>query len=68
MYAKFSQNQELASFLTKTGTTVLVEANPTDRYWGAGIPLRDNNIFDKDKWKGQNKAGQVLSRVRQSIK
>ena len=68
MYAKFSQNPELASFLRNTGTTDLVEANPTDRYWGAGIPLRDKNIFDKNKWKGQNKAGQVLSRVRQSIK
>ena len=68
MYAKLSQNQELATFLTNTGTTVLVEANPTDRYGGLAFHLRDNNIFDKDKWKGQNKAGQVLSRVRQSIK
>ena len=67
MYAKFSQNPELRAFLTQTDKTVLVEASPTDRFWGAGIPLQNADIFESTKWKGKNLAGKVLMRVRQSL-
>ena len=60
MYQKFSQNQELRSFLLQTCGTTLAEANPTDRVWGTGI-------FSPDKWTGKNMAGEVLARVRQTL-
>ena len=67
MYAKFSQNPELCAFLVQTDKTVLVEASPTDRFWGAGIPLQNLDIFEPTKWKEKNLAGKVLMRVRQSL-
>ena len=66
MYAKFSQNPELRAFLAQTDKTVL-EASPTDRFWGAGIPLQNADIFEPTKWKGKNVSGKVLMRVRQSL-
>ena len=67
MYAKFSQNEDLRSFLVKTNKTQLVEANPFDRIWGSGIPIHSDDIFKPEKWKGRNLAGKVLSRVRQTL-
>ncbi len=34
---KFSQNEELKSFLLGTGDAVLVEAAPRDQIWGIGL-------------------------------
>ena len=67
MYQKFSQNQELRSFLLQTCGTTLAEANPTDRVWGTGISLKNDHIFSPDKWTGKNMAGEVLARVRQTL-
>ena len=67
MYAKFSQNEDLRSFLVKTNKTQLVEANPFDRIWGSGIPMHTDDIFKPEKWKGKNLAGKVLLRVRQTL-
>ena len=68
VFNKFSQNTVIADFLQKTGNTDIVEANPLDTFWGAGIPLQDKNIFVKEMWKGKNRAGVVLSRVRECLK
>ena len=67
MYAKFSQNEDLRSFLVKTNKTQLVEANPFDRIWGSGIPIHTDDIFKPEKWKGNNLAGKVLLRVQQTL-
>ena len=67
MHAKFSQNDQLRSFLLQTGKTQLVEASPTDKVWGAGLSLNNTNIFIPDHWKGKNLAGKVLMRVRQTL-
>ena len=68
MYNKFSQNSDIADFLLGTGNTDIVEANPLDSFWGAGISLQDRNIFAKETWKGKNRAGLVLSKVRECLK
>ena len=68
VYAKFSQNRDIAEFLKQTGNTEIVEANPLDSFWGVGIPLQDKNIFVKEMWKGKNRAGVVVSKVRQCLK
>ena len=38
LQAKFDQNLKLKQFLLDTGTTILVDANPKDKYWGAVRP------------------------------
>ena len=68
VFNKFSQNTVIADFLQKTGNTDIVEANPLGTFWGAGIPLQEKNIFVKEMWKGKNRAGVVLSRVRECLK
>ena len=35
--AKFEQNPIINKFLIKSGTSMLVEANPTDFYWGLAL-------------------------------
>ena len=67
MYLKFRQNEDLALFLKNTNGTELVEASSSDTYWGVGISLRSKNLFDPTKWRGKNKAGKVLTRVRQTL-
>ena len=37
--SKFSPNEDLADFLRATGNTELMEANPSDTFWGAGMAL-----------------------------
>ena len=67
MLAKFRDNPELRTFLPQTKNTTLVEASPTDKVWGIGLPLHNKDCFDPDSWKGKNLAGKVLERVRQTI-
>ena len=65
MLAKFKDNSDIRSFLLQTGT--LVGASPTDKVWGVGLPLQNPDCYIPEKWKGKNKAGKVLERVRQSL-
>ena len=37
LWHKFSQNPGLRNYLVGTGDKILVEANPLDSYWGAGL-------------------------------
>ena len=62
--AKFEQSEPCRSFLKGTQKTRLVEANPNDRYWGAGLGLRDKDIWNHNKWKGQNKLRNMLMEIR----
>lgn len=54
---KFYQNPDLRKILISTGDAVLIEASPTDSYWGAG----------KDG-KGVNKLGKILMQVRDELR
>ena len=65
--AKFEQSEPCRSFLKGTQKTRLVEANPDDRYWGAGLGLRDKDIWNHNKWKGQNKLGDMLMEIREKL-
>lgn len=66
--AKFSQNPELLAVLLGTGETLLVEASPYDRIWGAGIGADDPRIYDTGQWLGANRLGIVLMDVRRMLK
>ena len=67
MYQKFAQNEELKAFLLRTRQTELVEANPTDTTWGVGLSIQNDSIFKQDQWRGKNLAGNILTRVRQTL-
>ena len=64
--AKFDQNPRLKQFLIKTDQTFLVEANPKNPYWGAGLALRDQKMWKKNSWVGKasNHLGSLLTELR----
>ncbi len=67
LLAKFSQNPHLATFLLDTGVAVFGEASPNDTYWGTGVPLKEENACNQSTWKGSNRVGFILRRVRHDI-
>lgn len=66
--AKFTHHPELAEVLLDTGDTLLVEASPYDRIWGAGIAADDPRIHDTSQWLGQNRLGIALMDVRAALR
>ena len=60
--AKFMQNNELRSYLLKTNTKRLVECC-TDKLWGNGLPLDDNNCLSPNRWFSQGLLGEILEHV-----
>ena len=67
LIAKFGQNENLGYFLRKT-KDILVEANPFDSVFRVGLSLYNPAVFNAESWKGENKLGQALMRVRQHLK
>ena len=67
MYAKFSQNDELGQFLKNTQQKNIAEANPSDWFWGTGVPMWSKNADQKNMWKGENNTGKLLMEVRGMI-
>ena len=65
--SKFEQNDELKKLLKETGDRLLVEANPNDDYWGAGTSIHNEDIWDVNKWKGQNRLGRMLTDLRDEL-
>jgi ribA/ribD-fused uncharacterized protein len=66
-FFKFFQNEELKIFLKSTGNKVIVEANPNDNIWSCGLKPDDENIYNEEKWKGQNLLGKIIMQVRDVI-
>lgn len=50
--------------LMATQDAILVEASPYDKIWGSGLSLDDDRNADPAKWKGKNKLGILLMKVR----
>ena len=66
-FAKFQQNPKLKTFLLDTGTRTLVEASPSDLFWGAGFRLGDPKLKNPSLWRGKNKLGEVLMEIREKL-
>jgi ribA/ribD-fused uncharacterized protein len=66
-YFKFSQDEELKSFLLSTKKRVLVEASPRDFIWGVGMSQDDEGVNNPNLWKGQNLLGYALMEVRDQL-
>ena len=65
--AKFSQHEELKSFLLSTSNKIIVEASPYDKVWGIGMLGDDEMATSPLKWRGLNKLGFALMVVRDEI-
>lgn len=66
-FAKFSQHDELRTFLLETGDKVIVEASPFDRIWGIGMGATDERVEKPQEWKGLNLLGFALMEVRKRM-
>lgn len=64
---KFRQNQGLKAILLSTEDKYIVEASPVDNIWGIGL-AEGPETYDSSNWKGQNRLGNVLMRVRNELK
>ncbi len=67
-FHKFIQNEEMKSFLLKTGDRILVEASPVDAIWGIGMAADNPEINNPENWEGLNLLGFALMEVRDLIK
>lgn len=64
---KFTQNEDLKSYLLSTKDTILVEASPVDLVWGVGLAKDDLRIHNPNQWLGENLLGFALMQVRAII-
>src|SRR5699024_10094158 len=64
--AKFSSNEFLRNKLLNTGDKIIVECAPFDKEWGIGINV--DEMFNGVEWKGDNKLGNILMKVRDELK
>lgn len=62
---KFAQNPGMLQVLLSTRGTELVEAAAHDRKWGIGLGIDDPRALDPSQWRGQNKLGKTLEKVRE---
>lgn len=66
-YKKFSQHDDLKSFLINTGDRILVEASPVDSIWGIGMEEKHSGVENPLNWKGENLLGYALMEVRDKL-
>lgn len=65
---KYSQFPAYKNLLLATKDKKLVEANGKDAVWGIGMYADNKHILDESKWKGENLLGEVLMKVRQTLR
>jgi ribA/ribD-fused uncharacterized protein len=61
---KFEQNDDAKAFLLKTGNATIVFTTDKQTYWGNGLKATDEGTADPAKWKGNNKLGKILMKIR----
>lgn len=66
-YNKFTQNSNLMKKLLDTRGTTLVEASPYDTIWGIGLSEDNLDALDRNKWRGTNWLGEVLTSLREDL-
>ena len=66
-YLKFSQNADLKIILLMLKDWEFVEASPEDKIWGIGLGENNPDIFDVEKWQGQNLLGKAIKEAQQQI-
>ena len=66
LVAKMDQNPDIKQFLLDTRDSMLLEANPTDPYWGVRMSMYDKRIWIRNSWlgKAENNLGRLLAELR----
>ena len=67
LIAKFSSSERLKSILLNTQNKTIVECNGRDTYWGIGLYSSNKLSDNPEAWKGQNKLGTLLMKVRSDL-
>lgn len=67
-WLKFTQNGELGERLLATEERLLAEASPWDQVWGIGLGAWHKDAQEPSKWKGSNRLGKALMRVREKLR
>ena len=62
--AKFTQNHDLKEKLLNTGDKIIVECSPYDAIWGNGLNITDTLNTPMENWKGTNRLGKAIMKVR----
>lgn len=65
--SKFTATPELKTELLKTGKKQLAECG-TDKYYSTAVTINSKDVFDRSKWIGSNKLGEILNKVRSDIR
>jgi ribA/ribD-fused uncharacterized protein len=65
---KFAKNESIKRFLLNTGNSIIVEASPYDAIWGIGMKADDSRATKPALWRGENKLGFTLMRVRDDLR
>jgi ribA/ribD-fused uncharacterized protein len=63
-HAKYTQNSDLLQQLKDTKGSRLVECSPTDLFWGIGLKMDNPMSNDRQKWRGRNMFGDLLTHLR----
>ena len=64
---KFAGCDDMKAELLKTGEKTMVESG-RDIHYACGLSIVHKDIFNKTKWSGKNKLGEILGDVRGSIR
>ena len=64
--AKFYQNNDLHDYLINTGNKKIVECC-SDKLWGNGVPLHEEDCLQPLKWSQQGLLGEILVDIRANI-
>jgi ribA/ribD-fused uncharacterized protein len=67
LFAKFSQNEQLKTYLMKTGDSIIAEASPSDCLFGIGLSLNNPKAVNKTLWRGKNIQGTTLMSIRTEL-
>lgn len=67
---KFTQNKGLLNEIlsSKYDGKTFVEASPYDAIWGIKMGMDDIGVDDERNWKGENRLGKLLNKVREKLK
>ena len=61
--AKFNQNPTLLKMLKTTSPKLLVEST-IDKIWGTGVPLKENDALNREKWQNSGWLSSMLMDIR----
>ena len=67
LISKFTQNDEIATELLNTGSSLIVACFPTDPIWGIGLEMHSADVTNVENWQGSNLLGYSLMQARNMV-